>query len=71
MAKSGKKEILFPVSDPDVLDDMSVFINKKSKGLRVSFNYAYDVGLRIGITGPKDRVNIFEHQLLEYYDSLV
>ena len=72
LARSGHKVLHFEVFSIDDLEDIIDFANSKGKrsGLRVLCNYAHDQGLRISLTGPKDKINLFEHQLREFVSSL-
>ncbi|MHA1744720.1 MAG: hypothetical protein ACTSWW_01905 [Promethearchaeota archaeon] len=70
MAKSGKKSILLPIysSDIDAIEEIIEFGNHKAKtsGLRLGVEYTHDMGIKFVISGPKDKINQFEHQVRDF-----
>ena len=70
MAKSGKKSILLPIysSDVDAIEEIIEFGNHKAKtsGLRLGVEYTHDMGIKFVISGPKDKINQFEHQVRDF-----
>ena len=70
MAKTGRKTIILNVHTPSDLEHIHEFIQRKSGGIRVNFSYDFKNGLRLTVAGPKDRINLFEHQLREFISVL-
>ena len=68
MAKSGKKTIFLPVSGIDMIEDIIEFGNHKAKtsGIRLGIEYTHDMGVKFVVSGPKDKINQFEHQVRDY-----
>ena len=72
MAKSGKKSLLFNPNSIENIEKYIKFAQKKSKssGLKIRISYRHDSGLNLNITGPKDKINLFEHQLRAFIEEL-
>ncbi|MHA1585360.1 MAG: hypothetical protein ACTSWL_08900 [Promethearchaeota archaeon] len=72
MARSGRKTIILPIFQIEKVEDMINFATHKSEtsGLRLSIEYKHDLGIKLSIAGPKDKINLYEHQLREYLNSL-
>jgi hypothetical protein len=70
MAKSGKKSILLPIysSDIDAIEEVIEFGNHKAKtsGIRLGVEYTHDKGIKFVVSGPKDKINQFEHQVRDF-----
>ncbi len=68
MAKSGKKTILLHISDIQMLEEVIQYAEKRANdsGLKIRVDYKHDAGLKLMMTGPKDKINIFEHQMREF-----
>lgn len=70
MAKSGKKSILLPIfaGDVDMIEAVIEFGNHKAKtnGIRLGIEYTHDMGMKFVISGPKDKLNQFEHQVRDF-----
>ena len=70
MAKSGKKSILLPIanSDIDAIEDIIDFGKHKAEtsGIRLGIEYTHDMGIKFVISGPKDKINQFDHQVRDY-----
>ena len=70
MAKSGKKSILLPIanSDIDAIEDIIDFGKHKAEtsGIRLGIEYTHDMGVKFVISGPKDKINQFDHQVRDY-----
>ena len=70
MAKSGKKSILLPIysSDIDAIEDIIEFGKHKAEtsGIRLGIEYTHDLGVKFVVSGPKDKINQFEHQVRDY-----
>ncbi len=71
MAKNSRKALWFDISHPDDIEDVVEFANRKAGGLRVSFEYTHNSGMKFSISGPKDRINLFEHQLRDFVTALL
>ncbi|UYP45672.1 hypothetical protein NEF87_001957 [Candidatus Lokiarchaeum ossiferum] len=72
MAKSGRKTILLNITNAYDLEDTINFAEHKanSSGIRMSVDYAHDTGLKLNIAGPKDKLNLFEHQIREFIEKI-
>ena len=70
MAKSGKKSIILPIysSDIDAIEDIIEFGTHKAStsGIRLGVEYTHDMGIKFVVSGPKDKINQFEHQVRDY-----
>ena len=70
MAKSGKKSILLPIanSDIDAIEDIIDFGKHKAEtsGIRLGIEYTHDMGIKFVVSGPKDKINQFDHQVRDY-----
>lgn len=72
MAKSGRKTILLNITNAYDLEDTISFAEHKanSSGIRMSIDYTHNSGLKLSIAGPKDKLNLFEHQLREFIEKI-
>jgi len=72
MAKSGKKSFLFDPKSVDNIEKYIHFAQKKCKssGLKIRISYTFDSGLNLNVTGPNDKINLFEHQMRAFIDEL-
>ena len=68
MAKTGKKTILLNVRSVDDIENTIKFAETKAKNsnLRLNVDYTHDGGLKLTVAGPKDRINIFEHVVVNF-----
>ena len=72
MAKTGKKSFLF---DPKSINNIEKYIHfaqkkGKSSGLQIRISYTHDSGLNLSVSGPKDKINLFEHQMRAFIEEL-
>ena len=72
MAKSGKKSLFFKPNSLSNIENYIHFAQKKGKssGLKIRISYTHDSGLNLNVTGPKDKINLFEHQMRAYIEEL-
>ena len=72
MAKSGSKSFLFDPKSVDNIEKYIHFAQKKCKnsGIKIRISYTFDSGLNLNITGPKDKINLFEHQMRAFIEEL-
>ncbi|MHA1721009.1 MAG: hypothetical protein ACTSXK_15935 [Promethearchaeota archaeon] len=72
MAKTGKKSLLFKPDSITTLEECIKFAQKRAKnsGIQIKISYAHDSGLNLDVIGPKDKINIFEHQMRVFFEEL-
>ena len=72
MAKSGNKSFLFDPKSVDNIEKYIRFAQKKCKnsGIKIRISYTFDSGLNLNVTGPKDKINLFEHQMRAFIEEL-
>ncbi|RLI64359.1 MAG: hypothetical protein DRO88_07535 [Promethearchaeia archaeon] len=65
MARTGKKTILIQVSVVDEIEDMIEYAQKRADnaGLKISVDYTHDIGLKLIVAGPRDKIQLYEHQI--------
>ncbi|WP_457557337.1 hypothetical protein [Candidatus Harpocratesius sp.] len=65
MARTGKKTILLQISNIDELEDIIKYAQKRADnvGLRLTIDYTHDVGLKLIVAGPRDKIQLYEHQI--------
>lgn len=68
MARTGKKTILLQTGSVEELEEIIEFAQNRAEiaGIRLSIDYTHDVGLKLSIAGPRDKINLYEHQLREF-----
>lgn len=72
MAKTGKKSLFFKPNSISDIEGYIHFAKKKSKssGLQIRISYTHDSGLILNVSGPKDKINLFEHNMRSFIDEL-
>lgn len=70
MARTGKKELNFPI-DAMSVEEVMVFAEKRRKSLNIRIQQDYDLkyGLTIRVFGPPDLINQFDHNIREYINE--
>ena len=73
MAKTGKKILIYEITNLEDLENIIEFANFRGKinGLRLHIDFKHDQGLYISVAGPKDRINLFDHQMRDYVAELL
>ncbi|TFH27010.1 MAG: hypothetical protein E4G98_06530 [Promethearchaeota archaeon] len=68
MARTGKKTIAIQIVSTEDLEEIIEYANKRADaaGIRLTVDYTHDVGLKLIIAGPKDKINLFEHQIRDF-----
>ena len=72
MANTGKKSLLFQPNSINNIEEYIRFAQKKGKssGLKIRISYTHNSGLSLNVSGPKDKINLFEHQMRAFIDEL-
>ena len=72
MAKSGNKSFLFDPKSVNNIEKYIHFAQKKCKssGIQIRISYTHDSGLNLNVKGPKDKINLFEHQMRAFIEEL-
>ena len=72
MANTGKKFFTFEIENLEDLEAAIEFASFRAKvnGLRAHIEYKHDLGLTISVAGPKDRINLFDHQMRDFFNEL-
>lgn len=72
IAKTGKKTFCYKIDRLSEVEEAISFANTRAErsNLRVHIEYKHDQGLFISISGPKDKINLFNHQLRDFIDEL-
>ncbi len=68
MARTGKKTIVIQIVSTEDLEEIVDYAQKRAdaSGMRLTVDYAHDVGLKLNIAGPRDKINLYEHQIREF-----
>lgn len=72
MAKTGKKTFIYEIQFLDDLTEIIEYAKKRAKisGIRAHIEYKHDLGLSVSVAGPRDKINLFDHLLREFVNSL-
>ncbi|MHA1519900.1 MAG: hypothetical protein ACTSVZ_08170 [Promethearchaeota archaeon] len=68
LARTGKKTIAIQIVSTEDLEEIVDFAQKRAdaSGMRLTVDYAHDVGLKLNIAGPPDKINLYEHQIRDF-----
>lgn len=72
MANTGKKTFMYEIRNLDDLAEIIEFAKKRAEysKIRAHIEYKHDLGLTVSVAGPKDKINLFDHLLREFVNSL-
>lgn len=65
MARTGKKTILIHITGVDDIEDIIQYAQKRADnaGLKLTIDYTHDIGLKLTVAGPRDKIQLYEHQI--------
>ena len=71
MAKTGRKTFVYEIEHLEDLEEIIKYADFRAdvNGLRAHIEFKHDQGLFISVVGPKDKINLFDHQIRDFFQE--